>query len=252
MNVVPYGALLISRLNDLRDSANLQPWSQMLEKNSPTPPFNVGVEIRVHRLRSYIQHWTGERGKFPRQYVHGCLSMRIAWQALLMCWNVENKTTGDLRINYWQEKMKGSWIKMCYKLLAFSQRNEDYAKKALIGCDDNLFRLFVAFSENWEQNRSAFRWSPQIIPWHDLLLMLEGQPVHLPAPKSHFCKDIVFDKDTPIFGTSKHELVFVRGGVVARGKQRWCRYDGEFFISAAKFRSKTKKQFHRAENALRV
>ena len=44
--------------------------------------------------------------------------------------------------------------------------------------------------------------------------MLEGQPVHLPAPKSHFCKDIVFDKDTPIVGTSKHELVFVRGGVV--------------------------------------
>ena len=44
--------------------------------------------------------------------------------------------------------------------------------------------------------------------------MLEGQPVHLPARKSHFCKDIVFDKDTPMFGTSKHELVFVRGGVV--------------------------------------
>ena len=58
------------------------------------------------------------------------------------------------------------------------------------------------------------RWSTQIIPWHDLLLMLEGQPVHLAPPKSHFCKDIVFDKDTPIFGTSKHELVFVRGGVV--------------------------------------
>ena len=28
-----------------------------------------------------------------------------------------------------------------------------------------------------------FRWSKQIIPWHDLLLMLEGQLVHLPAPK---------------------------------------------------------------------
>ena len=62
-----------------------------------------------------------------------------------------------------------------------------------------------------------FRWSPQIIPWHDLLLMLEGQPVHLPAPKSHFCKDIVFNKDTPIFGTSKHELVFVGGVVDERG-----------------------------------
>ena len=44
--------------------------------------------------------------------------------------------------------------------------------------------------------------------------MLEGQPVHLPAPKSHFCKDIMVDKDTPIFGTSKHELVFVPGVVV--------------------------------------
>ena len=48
----------------------------------------------------------------------------------------------------------------------------------------------------------------------DLLLMLEGQHVHLPAPKSHFCKDILFDRDTPIFDTSKHELLFVRGGVV--------------------------------------
>ena len=59
-----------------------------------------------------------------------------------------------------------------------------------------------------------FHWSPQMKPWHDLLLMLAGQPVQLPAPKSHFCKDILFHKDTPIFGTSKHELVFVRGGVV--------------------------------------
>ena len=32
------------------------------------------------------------------------------------------------------------------------------------------------------------RWSPQIIAWQDLLLLLEGQQVHLPAPKSHFCE----------------------------------------------------------------
>ena len=37
----------------------------------------------------------------------------------------------------------------------------------------------------------------------DLLLVLEGDPVHLPAPKSHFCKDIVFDRGTPTFGTSR-------------------------------------------------
>ena len=30
-----------------------------------------------------------------------------------------------------------------------------------------------------------FHWSDKIIPWHDLLLLLEGQTVHLPAPKSH-------------------------------------------------------------------
>ena len=56
-----------------------------------------------------------------------------------------------------------------------------------------------------------FRWSPCIIPWHDLLL-LEGQLVHLPAPKSHYAKDIVFDKDTPIFATGKNEIIFVKSG----------------------------------------
>ncbi len=59
-----------------------------------------------------------------------------------------------------------------------------------------------------------FRWSPQIIAWHDLLLMLEGQLVHLPAPKCHFAHDIVFEKDTPIFNTRKRQLVYVKGGVV--------------------------------------
>jgi len=44
--------------------------------------------------------------------------------------------------------------------------------------------------------------------------MLEGLPVHLPVPKSHFCKDILFGKDMPIFGTRKYELVFVQEGVV--------------------------------------
>ena len=33
-----------------------------------------------------------------------------------------------------------------------------------------------------------FRWSPQIIAWHDFLLMLEGQLVHLSSAKVAFCK----------------------------------------------------------------
>ena len=34
-----------------------------------------------------------------------------------------------------------------------------------------------------------FRCSVQIITWHDLLLLLEGQKVHLPAPKTHSSKE---------------------------------------------------------------
>ena len=61
-----------------------------------------------------------------------------------------------------------------------------------------------------------FRWNSQIIQWHDLLLMFEGQTVHLPAPKSHFSKDLEFNNDTPIFCTTKHDFVYVKGGVIDR------------------------------------
>ena len=60
-----------------------------------------------------------------------------------------------------------------------------------------------------------FRWSAQVLPWQDMLLLLEGQPVHFSAPKTHYAQDIVFEKDTPIFCTSKSEIVAIKGGVVA-------------------------------------
>ena len=44
--------------------------------------------------------------------------------------------------------------------------------------------------------------------------MLEGQLVHLPAPKTHYAKDIVYDKDTPIFSTSKQPIIFIKNGVI--------------------------------------
>ena len=59
-----------------------------------------------------------------------------------------------------------------------------------------------------------FRWSQQIIPWHDFLLMLEGQLAHLPAPKTHYAKDIVFDKGTPIFSTSKQPIIYIKNGII--------------------------------------
>lgn len=59
-----------------------------------------------------------------------------------------------------------------------------------------------------------FRWSPSVIQWHDFLLLLEGQLVHLPAPKTHYAKDIAFNKDTPIFATGKNPIVFVKNGTI--------------------------------------
>lgn len=61
-----------------------------------------------------------------------------------------------------------------------------------------------------------FRWSAQIIPWHDLLLLLEGKIVRFPAPKTHYAQDIVFEKDSPIFCTANEHFSFVRGGAVDR------------------------------------
>jgi len=59
-----------------------------------------------------------------------------------------------------------------------------------------------------------FRWSPQLIPWHDLLLLLEGELVHLPAPKTHFSQDIQLVKDTPVFCTSKRPLIYIKNSVM--------------------------------------
>lgn len=59
-----------------------------------------------------------------------------------------------------------------------------------------------------------FRWQPKLLPWHDLLLLLEGGLVHLPAPKTHYSKDLTLAGSTPIFATSKHAIIFITGGVV--------------------------------------
>lgn len=59
-----------------------------------------------------------------------------------------------------------------------------------------------------------FRWSQAVIPWNDFLVMLEGDIVHLPAPKTHFARDISLTSDTPIFCTGKHRLMYIKNGIV--------------------------------------
>ncbi len=54
-----------------------------------------------------------------------------------------------------------------------------------------------------------FRWSNEIIAWKDFLILLEGQPIHFPAPKTTYAKDIFLQKDTPIFATSKSPITYI-------------------------------------------
>ena len=54
-----------------------------------------------------------------------------------------------------------------------------------------------------------FRWSSEVIAWKDFLLLLEGQPIHFPAPKTTYAKDIYLEQDTPIFATSKAPITYI-------------------------------------------
>lgn len=53
-----------------------------------------------------------------------------------------------------------------------------------------------------------FRWEKELIPWKDLLLLLEGEPTRLPAPKNFRLKDILIDTDVPIFATAGDKIEY--------------------------------------------
>ena len=60
-----------------------------------------------------------------------------------------------------------------------------------------------------------FRWSERIIPWQDLLRLLEGDKIHIATPKTQFAQDIILEKDTPIFCTGPSRIrKFSRDGDV--------------------------------------
>ena len=71
-----------------------------------------------------------------------------------------------------------------------------------------------------------FRWSQEMIPWQEFLNLLEGQTVHLAAPKTHFAQDINFTADTPVFGTSIALVKLTGSGPLVPGEnemmeRRW-------------------------------
>ena len=48
-----------------------------------------------------------------------------------------------------------------------------------------------------------------MIAWKELLLLLEGQTVHLPSPKNHYPTDIEIDSDIQVVATCKAEITYV-------------------------------------------
>ena len=45
--------------------------------------------------------------------------------------------------------------------------------------------------------------------WKELLLLLEGQPIHFPGTKTSYTKGILREKNNAIFTTSKAPIAFV-------------------------------------------
>ena len=56
-----------------------------------------------------------------------------------------------------------------------------------------------------------FRWDPKIIAWADFLQALEGDTVHLPAPKNICKRDIELAADIPFFATSDAPIILIKG-----------------------------------------
>jgi len=51
-----------------------------------------------------------------------------------------------------------------------------------------------------------------MIAWKELLLLLEGQDVHLPAPKNLYANDICISSDVPVFATGKSPIRYIGRG----------------------------------------
>ena len=59
-----------------------------------------------------------------------------------------------------------------------------------------------------------FRWSKDTIMWKEMLLLLEGETVKLPAPTNLYKEDVVIDTDVAIFETSKAPTNYIPGSIL--------------------------------------
>ena len=87
-------------------------------------------------------------------------------------------------------------IELIYKTFA----NPATGKYAWLG----LYECEVAYFND-------FRWSSELIAWNDLVLLLEGQSVHLPRPKNEYATDMCIDRTNtiPVFAASIGAIEFL-------------------------------------------
>ena len=58
-----------------------------------------------------------------------------------------------------------------------------------------------------------FRWSERIIPWEDMLCLLEGNKTHVPThPEDTFCSRYLLEKNTPTFCTAPNRICIISNG----------------------------------------
>ena len=62
-----------------------------------------------------------------------------------------------------------------------------------------------------------------------MLQLLEGDIVHLSAPKSFWKQDIEFDKDSPFFATADVPIVLVKGGAINQANSEMMRVRWRLF-----------------------
>ena len=78
---------------------------------------------------------------------------------------------------------------------------------------DSIFENAANDKYAWVRSKKAkvillndFRWSKDLIPWHDMSLLLECETVKLAALKNIYSEDIIISLDVAIFARSKSSV----------------------------------------------
>lgn len=96
----------------------------------------------------------------------------------------------------------------CAKSFMFKPLKEIFGKKKVFENATNDKFTWVGADKAKIILLQDFRFDRAMISWNNLLLLLEGETVKLPAPKNHFASDVEIDTDIPIFATGKGKLKF--------------------------------------------